>query len=143
MFFVLLLVLFVVSVQHPTATAETAISSDRISEIHSDSIRFPNVLRKLCLHGDLNHALYTLRNMTVSAEVAHSIAALELILHGDIESALTHHRQAKMIDKTVLPPLAKLHLGKIFSACSCLPCECNDGFFIHQLSLPMLCSHNL
>ena len=73
---------------------------------------FHDVIDNLCIYGDLNYTLTLLHNMTmITAEVSHSIAALELILHGDIESAVVYHRKAKEIDKTILPPLAKLHLG--------------------------------
>jgi hypothetical protein len=73
---------------------------------------FRDVIDNLCTYGDLNYTLTLLHNMTmITAEVSHSIAALELILHGDIESAVVYHKKAKEIDKTILPPLAKLHLG--------------------------------
>jgi hypothetical protein len=73
---------------------------------------FHAVIDNLCTYGDLNYTLTLLHNMTmITAEVSHSIASLELILHGDIESAVVYHKKAKEIDKTILPPLAKLHLG--------------------------------
>ena len=74
-------------------------------------VKFHDVVNDLCSYGDLYIALNILHNMTISAEVSHSIAALELLLHGDIETAILYHKRAKQIDKTVLPPLAKLHLG--------------------------------
>jgi len=92
-----------------------AVERDLLSSSSSSpplSTTFHDVIDNLCIHGDLNYTLTLLHNMTmITSEVSHSIAALELILHGDIESAVLYHRKAKDIDKTILPPLAKLHLG--------------------------------
>lgn len=90
-----------------------ALQEDLSSSSSSSSpTTFRDVIDNLCTSGDLNYTLMLLHNMTIiTAEVSHSIAALELILHGDIESAVAYHRKAKQIDKTILPPLAKLHLG--------------------------------
>jgi len=90
-----------------------AVERDLLSSSSSPPLTtFHDVIDNLCIHGDLNYTLTLLHNMTmITSEVSHSIAALELILHGDIESAVLYHRKAKDIDKTILPPLAKLHLG--------------------------------
>jgi hypothetical protein len=76
------------------------ISSEKVSSIISE----------LCNGGDLYKALTQFHSCEANAEALHSAAALEMILYGNAEQAVSLHKQGKSTDFTAIPPLAKLHL---------------------------------
>lgn len=68
---------------------------------------------KLCTHGNVYHAESDFRNINDNAQAYHSLAALELILHGSIDRAVELHKMGKATDSATIPPLAKRHIDKL------------------------------
>lgn len=87
-----------------------------------------DVLDSVCNEGDLFSALFWVRNEKFAnllasessrgaalqaadkAAYLHIRSALEMIVYGNYKDAVKYHLEAKSIDKSVVPPLANMHL---------------------------------
>lgn len=79
-------------------------------------------INKLCTVGNIHQAENDFRAIQGNAQAYHSLAALELIIHANVDNAVSLFKQGKAVDPTAIPPLAKRHLDK-------LPCSGLEELF--------------
>jgi predicted O-linked N-acetylglucosamine transferase (SPINDLY family) len=70
-------------------------------------------IERLCTYGDLYQGINDFRAIKDDALALHSLAALELILNANVDSAVALQKLGKATDFTAIPPLAKRHLDGI------------------------------
>lgn len=69
-----------------------------------------NAIEKLCGDGDLYAAVDAFGAFPNDARALHSLSALQLILHANVNEAVSLHKLGKAADFSAIPPLAKRHI---------------------------------
>ena len=92
-----------------------------VVSVRAEDARIDAILNVACEKGDLPAAyrMATELSGTLSGEdsglvasTLHIKSCLELVTQGNYSAAVNYHQEAKAVDKTVVPPLAALHLAE-------------------------------
>ncbi len=74
------------------------------------SLDVDNVLDLACHQGSLYESFKICKTLPDSSETSFILASFELILNSNAKKAVMLHREGKLLNASVVPPLAKLHL---------------------------------
>lgn len=92
-----------------------------VVSVRADDARIDAILNVACEKGDLPAAYRMATELSGSlsgddsrlvASTLHIKSCLELVTQGNYSAAVNYHQEAKAADKTVVPPLAALHLAE-------------------------------